>query len=158
MTKKPDPGTIVQKAGSAGSARARQNDRDHLATVYYDGSCPLCTAEIGHYAARDAEERLRFVDVSSAGADLGPDLTRSEAMGRFHVRRPDGALLSGASAFVAIWQALPGWRWAARIARLPGVTPLLEVAYRLFLPIRPALSRLALRLGIRAENARSRCS
>jgi hypothetical protein len=38
---------------------------------------------------------------------------------------------------------LPGWRWAARVAALPGVLPTLELGYRLFLPIRPYISRLA---------------
>lgn len=118
-------------------------------TVYFDGSCPLCTAEIGHYAACRGAERLRFVDVSAPGADPGPGLSPEEALRRFHVRWADGRLLSGASGFAAIWGLLPGWRLAARIAALPGVLRLLELGYRAVLPLRPALSRLAARLGAR---------
>lgn len=121
-------------------------------TVYFDGSCPLCTAEISHYASRPGGDDLTFVDVSAANAELGPDLSAQDAMSRFHVRLADGRLLSGARAFVVIWQTLPSWRWMAYIARIPGVIPLLEVAYRVFLPIRPALSRAASRLGARASN------
>ena len=113
--------------------------------VYYDGSCPLCTLEIDHYAAQAGSENLRFVDVSDAGAKPGPGLTASQAMARFHIRLPDGQLLSGARAFAAIWEQLPAWAWAARLASLPGVSAVLEGGYRLFLPVRPLLSSLAAR-------------
>lgn len=121
-------------------------------TVHFDGSCPLCTFEIGHYRTRQGSEALRFVDVSAEEAETGPDLDRTTAMGRFHVRRPDGALVSGARGFVEIWSVLPGWRWLSRLGRLPGVVSLLEVGYRLFLPIRPVLSRLAFALGARPSS------
>ena len=67
-------------------------------------------------------------------------------MARFHVRAADGQVLSGGAAFVEVWKRLPKWRWAARVAALPGVFPLLELGYRGFLPVRPYLSRLAGRL------------
>lgn len=126
------------------------------ATVYFDGACPLCTAEIKHYASRLGAERLSFVDVSSQSADLGPDLTPDAAASRFHLRHPDGQLISGARAFVAIWETLPSWAWAARLARIPGAMIVLEGAYRLFLPIRPALSWIASRFGAKAANPTNR--
>lgn len=130
------------------SAHARSEDASLI--VYYDGSCPLCTMEINHYAAQQGSESLSFIDVSPAETNIGADLAVQDAMERFHIRLPDGQLLSGARAFVAIWQRLPRWRWAARMANLPGVTMTLEGAYKLFLPIRPFLSRLAAMLGASA--------
>ena len=73
---------------------------------------------------------------------LAEDLTKQQAMKRFHVRCSDGLLLSGAAAFVAVWRTLPRWQRAARLAALPGILTILEVAYRLFLPVRPILSKL----------------
>ncbi|MEM9257169.1 MAG: DUF393 domain-containing protein [Pseudomonadota bacterium] len=132
---------------TSGKSSSRNHADSATTTVYFDGSCPLCNAEISHYASRDRNQRLRFVDVSQVDSDPGADLSREAAMQRFHVRTPDGNLASGAHGFVALWQALPGWRWLAKIARAPGVTPLLELIYRLFLPARPSLSRAAVRLG-----------
>ncbi|WP_425257774.1 demethoxyubiquinone hydroxylase family protein [Rubrivivax sp. RP6-9] len=116
---------------------------DGALTVLFDGACPLCRREIALYQGLTARQPLAFVDVSSATADLPPGTDRATLLARFHVRRADGSLVSGARGFAALWAVLPGWRWLARIAALPGVTPLLEVLYRVFLRLRPALQRVA---------------
>ncbi len=114
-------------------------------TVYYDGACPLCSIEIAHYKRQVGAEALHFVDASDPAADLGEGLSQSVALKRFHVRDSSGVLVSGARGFTRIWQVLPRWRWAARVARVPGALALLVLLYRAFLPIRPFLSRLVAR-------------
>lgn len=124
-------------------------------TVLYDGACPLCRREIAHYRTlaqsrtlAGADPALCFADVSDPAVAPPPGApARAALLRRFHVQRADGTLVDGAAAFVALWARLPGWRWLARLARLPGVTPLLELAYRAFLPLRPALQRRARRRG-----------
>jgi predicted DCC family thiol-disulfide oxidoreductase YuxK len=111
-------------------------------TVYFDGSCPLCQAEIGYYRRKDQAGALCFVDVSETGAVTPEGMTQQRAMERFHVRAGDGRVLSGAAAFVEVWTRLPKWRWAARAASLPGAMAALEFGYRMFLPVRPFVSLL----------------
>ncbi len=110
-------------------------------TVYFDGSCSLCRAEIGYYRRKDHDHALCFVDISETNSAPPEGITQERAMKRFHVRASDGRVLSGAAAFVEVWTRLPRWRWAARAASLPGALIALEWGYRLFLPVRPFISR-----------------
>ncbi len=115
-------------------------------TVLYDGACPLCRREIGVYSGLQPNTPLCFADVSDAALPLPSGTTREQLLARFHVRRASGELLSGAQAFLALWAALPGWRWLARAGQLPGAAWAMERVYRLFLRWRPTLQRWASRL------------
>jgi predicted DCC family thiol-disulfide oxidoreductase YuxK len=115
-------------------------------TVLYDGACPLCRREIGVYRGLQPNTSVCFADVSDAARPLPPGTTRQQLMARFHVLDADGQLLGGAQAFLALWAALPGWRWLARVGRLPGAAWAMERFYLVFLRVRPALQRWASRL------------
>jgi predicted DCC family thiol-disulfide oxidoreductase YuxK len=108
-----------------------------LLTVYYDGGCPVCTCEIGFYQRRSGAGRIRWVNLAQCeDRDLGLGLSREAADARLHARWPDGQLVSGARAFAALWQTLPAFRLAGRVATLPGIVHLLEWGYRGFLKVR----------------------
>lgn len=107
--------------------------------VYFDGSCPLCRAEIGLYQRTGSD--ARFTDISGGASDSPPELSQAEAMKRFHVRRADGRLVSGAAAFAELWKATPGWRWLGHIGAVPPFVWGGEGLYRLFLVVRPALQK-----------------
>ena len=114
-------------------------------TVLYDGSCPLCRREISVYQGLSASQPLSFQDVSNPALVPPAGMETQTLMARFHVQLADGRLESGARAFIALWAVLPGWRWLARLGRLPGVTPLMEWCYLGFLRVRPAMQALARR-------------
>ena len=48
---------------------------------------------------------------------------------------------TGVAAFLALWEVVPGYRWLARLARLPGVCGLMGLGYHLFARLRPWLPR-----------------
>ncbi len=120
-------------------------------TVMFDGACPLCRREVSLYRSLTPLETVTWLDVSKDTSGLGV-ADQARYLSRFHVRHKDGRLLSGAAAFVALWLAMPGWRWLGRIGQLPGATALLELLYRSFLYFRPWLQRWARA----AESARHR--
>ena len=60
-------------------------------------------------------------------------------MQRFHVVQPNGELLSGAAAFVSVWEKLPKFRYLAALSKLPGMLSVMEFGYVNFLKIRPQL-------------------
>lgn len=98
--------------------------------ILYNGRCPVCRAEIGHYRARTeaAGAPLRFEDLNETRLQdwrIGPD----QAMRRMHGRMPDGRIVSGVEAFALIWERLPGMGWMARAVRLPVIRPLAAFAY-----------------------------
>jgi predicted DCC family thiol-disulfide oxidoreductase YuxK len=105
--------------------------------VYFDGACPLCAREIALYRKAAGAGAVTWCDVSreTTPGDLTPDA----ALARFHVRLPDGHLVSGARAFIALWLSLPRWRWLGRIASIPPLPGLLEFAYVGFLKLRRQL-------------------
>jgi predicted DCC family thiol-disulfide oxidoreductase YuxK len=128
MTEAPKPKTAAQSGASL--------------TVMFDGACPLCRREVAVYRGLKARQTVDWLDVSAESAQFADPQDKTRFMARFHVRRADGELLSGARAFIALWLQLPGWRWLCRAASLPGATALLEWLYVGFLRVRPRLQRL----------------
>ncbi|TVQ36832.1 MAG: DUF393 domain-containing protein [Geminicoccaceae bacterium] len=93
-------------------------------TVYYNGACPICGAEIRHY--RDLASKVRapldWVDISREPAALeAHGIDGCGAKRRLYATLDDGKLLAGVDAFAALWQRLPRYRWLARIVTVPGL-------------------------------------
>lgn len=79
--------------------------------------------------------------INAADPLVACPLDRTLLLARFHASE-NGAILSGAAAFAAMWRAIPLLRPLGLAARSPIILALLERGYRLFLRIRPRLQRL----------------
>ena len=105
--------------------------RDRL-TVYYNGACPICGAEVRHYQelAAKTDAPLDWVDISAEPRALEPwGIDGEGAKRRLYAAAPDGTLTAGVEAFAGLWERLPRYRRLARLARTPGVRPLAEALY-----------------------------
>ncbi len=113
-------------------------DPKAAAQVYFDGGCPVCSREIALYQRLSDHDPLRpqFCDIAASDAPPAADLKHADALARLHVRRADGALVSGAEAFLSLWRATPRFRLLGRVLSVPPMPWVLELAYRGFLKLR----------------------
>jgi predicted DCC family thiol-disulfide oxidoreductase YuxK len=112
-------------------------------TVYFDGQCPLCAREIAHYRGHVHDTSVSFVDIAGDDFDAARyGLDRDRVRQVFHVK-VDDAMHTGIDAVIAMWHAVPRYRWLARLARLPGVYAVANLGYRVFARFRPYLRRRA---------------
>ncbi len=102
-------------------------------TVLFDGDCPLCSREIAHYRKLTGLIPIQWLDVTCDEAPLlRLGVTREEAMTEFHVFDQTGRLYKGADGFVALWLALPYYRWLARFCLVLHLLPLMRQIYGRF--------------------------
>lgn len=102
-------------------------------TVLYDGGCPLCSREIAHYRRVAGALPIAWVDIAPPDADPARyGVSRLDALRVFHVIDADGLAHRGARGFLALWAALPRYRWLARACRALRAEPLLDWLYRHF--------------------------
>ena len=110
--------------------------------VYFDGGCPVCSREMAFYREQPGADGFDWIDATRASdAVLGEDLPRSAALARMHVRLANGRLVSGAAAFAVLWRGVPRLSWLGQLLQIPPVAACAELAYRLFLKIRPLWRR-----------------
>jgi predicted DCC family thiol-disulfide oxidoreductase YuxK len=109
-------------------------------TVFYDGFCPLCLAEMNKLKSLDKQATLSFVDIQSPlFADDYPHLSWSALNARIHAQLPDGSLISGLDVTYLAWK-LVGKGWVYAPTRWPIIRWFADKAYLLFARHRYTLS------------------
>ena len=114
-------------------------------TVWFDSSCPLCVREIRLFRRLDKRSAIDFVDVLSG---LACSLDEATLMARFHAQEVGCEVVSGAAAFAAMWRAIPMLRPIGLLMRNPIILSIAEIAYIVFLRLRPSLQRLVRKMGL----------
>ena len=104
-------------------------------TLYYDGNCPLCRAEIDRLR-RFSEGRIELRDVH----DIEPqevDIDKTELLARLHLMTADGEWITGLKANIRAWRHTP-FRRLWNILDWPLVRLVSYPAYELWLRTRNA--------------------
>ena len=109
-------------------------------TLFYDGACPLCQAEILFLSGRNQANLLEFIDINSGKYDpLKVGVSCEEALAAMYGQYADGTLINGVAVFPAAYQRanLPKLAW---MFSRKSLQPMLAVGYRFFAKNRHAIS------------------
>lgn len=110
-------------------------------TLYYDGNCPFCLAEMHRLMRWNRAGRLGFVDISAPDFDPAPLGVDMAALDReLHGSTADGRLLVGIDSMLAAY-TLVGRAWIVLPLRVRVLRPLLASLYRGFARNRYRFSR-----------------
>ncbi len=125
--------TEHQTTNPTQTQHSRQMSDAVVATVFYDGGCPMCSREIRHYRKLRGADRLVWIDISDDDRMLNVHgLDRQTAMERFHVLDARGQWQTGAWGFIELWSHLPAYRWIASLLRLLHLEHALDWVYNRF--------------------------
>ncbi len=111
-------------------------------TLFYDGLCPLCEAEIVFLSRRNQAGLLDFVDINSISfspksTGLSCEIALSEMYGQYE----DGKLIKGVEVFAQSYSRanLPflAWIFSRKLLR-----PIFNLTYKLFAKNRHFISKL----------------
>jgi len=110
-------------------------------SIFYDGTCPLCTKEMDALRAYDQGAALVLVDIHSAAFADYPNIDLTEAMTILHAIDNDGVVLLGLDANAAAWRTVGKKPWV-QCLRWPVIRWFADYAYLWFARNRYRLSWL----------------
>lgn len=111
-------------------------------TLFYDGRCPLCVAEMARLASLDNTRALVFEDINAEDfTDRYHSIDPAKANQVLHGWDENQSLLLGLDVSCRAWKLVGKHRWMAAL-RWPLIRPIADLGYRLFARHRYFFSRL----------------
>ena len=110
-------------------------------TIYFDGSCPLCTREVQLLTRYDDRKQLQLVDCSAQNFAAIDGHSREAMMALIHARDSGGQWLIGAPVFAAAYHA-SGFASIANLWGSARLQPMWRVVYPWIARNRMWLSKL----------------
>ncbi len=116
--------------------------KNYPLTLFFDGTCPLCAAEMRQLKSLDTESRLRFADIyDESFATHYPHIDISAADRYLHAEYADGSMLYGLDVTYHAWRAVDRKHWLV-VLRWPVIRWFADIAYRVFARNRYTISYL----------------
>ena len=98
--------------------------------VYYNESCNICRAEINLYK-KQKNDNIEWVDVTNnKQAEIETLKDDKTLLRRLHVKEGE-KIISGAKAFLMVWNKLPKYRFLYQILKLPVIFHIFSFGYEI---------------------------
>jgi len=114
------------------------NKGDCRKTIYYDGSCRMCTAIIKKIGDSSQKEKFDPKDITTD--PLPKNISKTAAMKEIHVVDENGKIYKNAEGILKILEEYPKWKFIVRLGRLPIIKQLLPIGYKFIASHRHSLS------------------
>lgn len=112
-----------------------------MLTIFYDGQCPLCSAEMSQLKRYDHQHQLCLEDLHQHDfAERYPHIDPIAANKVLHGQLSDGQLVTGLDVTCLAWKTVGKHAWLQAL-RWPLVRPLSDAAYRFFAQHRQTISQ-----------------
>jgi len=124
---------ITNRIEAASKKTFQEMNQKRPLKLFYDGGCPICSKEMKQLNKRNADETLKFIDISSK-RDFERErktLSYEQAMSQMHALDANGNLLFGLDAFAAAY-AHCNRPFISTLLNISFLRPLLNPLYRLF--------------------------
>ena len=113
-----------------------ENSQDQ---VYYDGSCPMCTAIVERIKTSSEGEKFTLKDIKKDQLPIG--ITKEAADKEIYVVGGDGRVYKNAAGILRILERYPAWKFWVWLGRLPVIRNILPLGYWLVSTNRHLFSR-----------------
>ena len=98
--------------------------------VYFNNSCKICKAEIDLYKKEKIQE-IDWVDISDNElAEKETFKNKKELLRRLHIKKDD-RVISGAKAFLILWERIPKYKFLYNFFKLPIIFTFFSIIYEI---------------------------
>jgi predicted DCC family thiol-disulfide oxidoreductase YuxK len=111
-------------------------------TIFYDGGCPLCVAEMRHLQKLDTAGNIAFENIYEKDFSVRfPHIDQQQADRILHGQTGEGDMLFGLDVTYRAWVLVGKRKWVA-VLRWPLIKGFADIGYLFFARNRYTISRL----------------
>ncbi|MGB2045074.1 MAG: thiol-disulfide oxidoreductase DCC family protein [Porticoccaceae bacterium] len=111
-------------------------------TIFYDGGCPLCVAEMRHLQKLNTAGNIAFENIYEKDfSERFPHINQQQADRILHGQTSDGSMLYGLDVTYRAWVLVGKRRWVA-VLRWPLIKWFADIGYLFFARYRYTISGL----------------